>query len=383
MGRGQTPAYTYVVQGAEIRERFLRFFEERGHTRVRSSSLIPSPETGLLLANAGMNQFIPYFLGQAEPPSPRATSTQKSFRTTDIELVGHTARHCTLFEMLGNFSFGDYFKSGAAKYAYELVTEGYGIDAGRLWVTVFETDDEAIDVWADEVGVSRDRIVKRGWEDNFWWTHAAGPGGPCSEIYVDRGAKYGPEGGPSVDEERYIEIWNLVFMQNQMSDDGDIVGDLPKKNIDTGSGLERVATVLQDKDSFYETDLMWPLIEVALSLSGQKYGADERDDVSLKILAEHSRSVSFLVGDGVLPGNEGRGYILRRLLRRVVSHARRLDVDRPVLAPLVERTVEMFGDAYPELRENREFILNVTGSEEERFSSTLRQGMTLLEQAIT
>jgi alanyl-tRNA synthetase len=367
------------VQGAEIREQFLRFFEERGHTRVRSSSLIPPPETGLLLTNAGMNQFIPYFLGQAEPPYPRATSVQKSFRTTDIELVGHTARHCTLFEMLGNFSFGDYFKSGAAKYAWELVTEVYGIEADRLWVTVFDTDDEAIEIWADEVGVPRDRIVRRGWEDNFWWTHAAGPGGPCSEIYVDRGAAYGEEGGPAVDENRFMEIWNLVFIQNQMSADGDVVGDLPKKNIDTGSGLERVATVLQKTESYFETDLMWPLVEVALSLSGRKYGADERDDVSLKILAEHGRSVSFLVGDGVLPSNEGRGYILRRLLRRIVSHARRLDVQQAALAPLVERTVELFGDAYPELRENREFILQVTGSEEERFSATLRQGLVLFE----
>src|SRR2546423_14005934 len=284
------------VQGSEIRERFLRFFEERGHTRVRSSSLIPPPETGLLLTNAGMNQFIPYFLGQAEPSYPRATSAQKSFRTTDIELVGHTARHCTLFEMLGNFSFGDYFKSGAAKLAYELVTEGYGIDAGRLWVTVFETDDEAIDVWADEVGIPRERIVRRGKEDNFWWTHAAGPGGPCSEIFVDRGPKYGPDGGPAVDENRFMEIWNLVFMQNQMNDEGDVVGDLPKKNIDTGSGLERVATVLQDKPTYFETDLMWPLLEVGLSMSSARYGEDEAADVSLKIVAEHSRAVTFLIG---------------------------------------------------------------------------------------
>jgi alanyl-tRNA synthetase len=370
------------VQGSKIRDLFLRFFEERGHTRVRSSSLIPPPETGLLLANAGMNQFIPYFLGQAEPPFPHATSVQKSARTVDIELVGRTARHCTLFEMLGNFSFGDYFKSGAARYAYELVTEVYGIDAARLWITVFETDDEALDVWADEVGIPRERIVRRGKEDNFWWTHAAGPGGPCSEIFVDRGPKYGPDGGPAVDENRFMEIWNLVFMQNQMNDEGEVVGDLPKKNIDTGSGLERVATVLQDTPTYFETDLMWPLIEVGLSLSNAHYGEDERTDVSLKILAEHSRAVTFLIGDGVLPSNEGRGYVLRRLIRRVVSHARRLDVHQPAITALSERVIEMYGEAYPELRENREFIMQVAGSEEERFSVTLRQGLTLLEQEI-
>src|SRR6059036_883699 len=241
------------MDGNTIRKTFLGFFEERGHRVVPSSSLIAPPETGLLLTTAGMVQFIPYFLGQAEPPYPRATSAQKAFRTTDIDLVGHTARHLTLFEMLGNFSFGDYFKSGACAYAYELVTEGYGVEPDRLWVTVFETDDEAADIWADEVGIPRERIVKRGKEDNFWWTHAAGPGGPCSEIYVDRGPRYGAEGGPAVDEERFLEIWNLVFMQNQMNDEGDVVGDLPKKNIDTGSGLERVAMVLQDTDTFFET----------------------------------------------------------------------------------------------------------------------------------
>jgi alanyl-tRNA synthetase len=370
------------VQGAEIRERFLRFFEERGHTRVRSSSLIPPPETGLLLTNAGMNQFIPYFLGQAEPPYPRATSAQKSFRTVDIDLVGLTARHCTLFEMLGNFSFGDYFKSEACAFAYELVTQQYGLDPERLWVTVFETDDEAAAIWADEVGVPRERIVRRGKEDNFWWTHAAGPGGPCSEIYVDRGSKYGPDGGPAVDEERFVEIWNLVFMQNEMNEAGEVVGDLPRKNIDTGSGLERVATVLQEKESYFETDLVWPLVEMAQSLSGKTFGADDRTDISLKIVAEHSRAISFLIADGVLPSNEGRGYVLRRMLRRIVSHARRLGVEKPVTGPLVERVVELFGEPYPELRENREFVLQVAGSEEDRFASTLRQGLVLLEEEV-
>src|ERR687887_1875591 len=232
------------MEGNRIRETFLRFFEGRGHRRVPSSSLIPPPESGLLLTNAGMNQFIPYFLGHAPAPFRRAATTQKCFRTNDIENVGHTARHLTLFEMLGNFSFGDYFKREACRWAFELVTEAFAVDPGRLWVTIFESDDEAGDIWADEVGIPRDRIVRRGRDDNFWWTHAAGPGGPCSEIFVDRGPKYGPEGGPAVDEERFLEIWNLVFMQNEMDDGGNVVGDLPKKNIDTGSGLERLAIVL-------------------------------------------------------------------------------------------------------------------------------------------
>src|SRR5262249_53395899 len=250
------------MDGNAIRETFLRFWEERGHRRVPSSSLIPPPESGLLLANAGMNQFIPYFLGQAEPPFLRATTAQKCFRANDIENVGHTARHMTFFEMLGNFSFGDYFKAEAAKWALRLVTEGYGIDADRLWATVFETDDEAADIWADHVGLPRERIVRRDKVDNYWWTHAAGPAGPCSEIYVDRGPRYGREGGPAVDEERFIEIWNLVFMQEEVDGDANIVQPLPKKNIDTGSGLERVAIVLQDVDNAFETDLLRPLLDV-------------------------------------------------------------------------------------------------------------------------
>src|SRR4051794_1156568 len=370
------------MEGNRIRETFLRFFEERGHRRVPSSSLIPPSESGLLLANAGMNQFIPFFLGQAEPPYDRATSSQKCFRANDIENVGHTARHMTFFEMLGNFSFGDYFKSEAAEWAYELVTEGYGIDAGRLWVTVYETDDEAADIWADHVGLPRERIVKRGKEDNYWWTHAAGPAGPCSEIYVDRGPKYGPEGGPAVDEERFIEIWNLVFMQEEVDGDANIVQPLPAKNIDTGSGLERVAIVLQDVDNAFETDLFRPLIEVAESLSGKRHGTDDRTDISLKVIAEHARATTFLIADGVQPSNEGRGYILRRMLRRVVSHARGLGIERSVLHPMIAVVVDQMGDAYPELVENRSYIESVAESEEEHFGRTLRQGMVLFEEAM-
>jgi alanyl-tRNA synthetase len=375
------------MEGDRIREEFLRFFEERGHKRVPSSSLIPPLESGLLLTNAGMNQFIPYFLGHAQAPFPRATTDQRCFRALDIDNVGHTARHLTFFEMLGNFSFGDYFKAEAVSWAYELVTERYGIDAERLWVTVLEEDTEAEAAW-DATGLPASRIVKRGKFDedgefaNFWSTHAPGPCGPCSEIFVDRGPRFGPDGGPDVDEERFMEIWNLVFIQDETDDGVNVVGELPAKNIDTGSGLERVAAVLQDVDSVFETDLLRPLLEVAESLSGRTHGRDERDDVSLKVIAEHGRATTFLIADGVQPSNDGRGYVLRRMLRRVVSHARRLGIERDVMSPLVGRTVELFGHAHPELVENRAYVEQVASSEEGRFAGTLRQGMTLFETEI-
>jgi alanyl-tRNA synthetase len=375
------------MEGHRIREEFLRFFEERGHKRVPSSSLIPQPETGLLLTNAGMNQFIPYFLGHASAPFPRATTDQKCFRSLDIDNVGHTARHLTFFEMLGNFSFGDYFKAEAVTWAHELVTEGYGIDADRVWVTIFEEDAEAEAAW-DAVGLPASRIVKRGKFDesgefaNFWSTHASGPCGPCSEIFVDRGSEFGPDGGPDVDEERFMEIWNLVFIQDVTDDGIRVVGELPAKNIDTGSGLERVATVLQGVDNVFETDLLGPLLEVAESLSGRRHGQDDRDDVSLKVIAEHGRATTFLMADGVQPSNAGRGYVLRRMLRRIVSHARRLGIETEVMPALVARTVERFGDAFPELVENRAYVEQVASSEEARFAGTLRQGMTLFETEI-
>jgi len=375
------------MQGAEIRESFLRFFEKRNHRRVPSSSLIPPPESGLLLTNAGMNQFIPYFLGHAPAPFPRAATVQKCFRANDIENVGRTARHLTLFEMLGNFSFGDYFKMDAVRWAHELITEGYGIEHDRLWVTVYQSDEEAVAAW-DAVGIRDERVVRRGRYDdqgepaNYWSTHAAGPAGPCSEIFVDRGARYGADGGPDVDEERFMEIWNLVFMQDEVDDHEEILGELPAKNIDTGSSLERVAVVLQGVDNVFETDLFRPLLEVAEALSGRKHGEDERTDVSLKVIAEHGRATTFLIADGVQPSNEGRGYLLRRMLRRVVSHARRLGIEDQVLPGLIARTVESFGDVYPELVENRAYVESVATSEEERFAATLRQGMTLLEDEV-
>jgi len=370
-----------------IRETFLSFFEERGHRRVPSSSLIPPPESGLLLTNAGMNQFIPYFLGQAEPPFGRAATVQKVMRTNDIEVVGTDARHETFFEMLGNFSFGDYFKADAIRWAHELVTEGYGIDHELLWVTVFQDDEEAVEGWVDGVGLSPDRIVRRGLVDaqgelaNYWHTHTAGPGGPCSEIFVDRGPRYGPEGGPDADEERFMEIWNLVFIQDQVDHDLEVVGPLPAKNVDTGSSLERVAMLLQRVEDVFETDLLRPMLEVGESLSGRAHGSDEHDDVSLKIVAEHGRATAFLIADGVQPSNEGRGYILRRMLRRTVSHARRLGIEGSVMDPMITAVVGTFGDAYPELRENEAFVRQVAASEEERFSATLRQGMVLFEDA--
>jgi len=375
------------VEGHRIRESFLSFFEGREHRRVPSSSLIPPPESGLLLTNAGMNQFIPYFLGQAEAPFPRAVTCQKVMRTNDIENVGTDARHETFFEMLGNFSFGDYFKADAIRWAHELVTDVWGIDHDLLWATVFEQDEEAIEGWVDGVGLAPERIVRRGFVDaagelaNYWHTHTAGPGGPCSEIFVDRGPKYGPEGGPDVDEERFMEIWNLVFIQDQVDHDLRIVGSLPAKNVDTGSSLERVALLLQGVENVFETDLLRPMLEVGESLSGRTHGHDPLDDVSLKIIAEHGRATTFLIADGVQPSNEGRGYILRRMLRRTVSHARRLGIETSVFEPLITSVVATFGDAYPELRENESFVRQVADSEEERFSKTLRQGMVLFEDA--
>jgi alanyl-tRNA synthetase len=374
------------MEGDRIRQTFMRFFEERGHKAVPSSSLI-SANPSILFTTAGMMQFTPYFLGVESPPYPRAVSVQKAFRANDIDNVGHTARHFTFFEMLGNFAFGDYFKREAIGYAYELITEGYGIDPDRLWVSVYKEDEESVAFWAD-VGIPVSRVDRRGKFDehgepaNFWWTHAAGPCGPCSEIFVDRGPKYGPEGGPAVDEERFVEIWNLVFMQDECDEESKVIRELPMKNIDTGSSLERVAMVLQDTDSAFDTDLLRPLVEAAESVTGRTYLKDEKDDVSLRIIADHGRATSFLIADGVLPSNEGRGYVLRRMLRRMVTHARKLGVERPVMDRLVETTLQLMGDAYPELKANKAFILQVAASEEERFAATLRQGLVTLEQSI-
>jgi alanyl-tRNA synthetase len=368
------------MNSKEIRRRFLNFFIEHGHRLVPSSSLIPNDPT-LLLANAGMNQFKPYFLGEVVPDFTRATSVQKCFRTSDIENVGHTTRHLTFFEMLGNFSFGDYFKAGAIEYAYELVTERLGFEADRLWATVYLDDDEAAGLW-QEVGVPAERIQRRGKDDNYWSMGVAGPCGPCSEIYYDRGPSHGREGGPIADEERYLEIWNLVFMQNLRDADFNIVGELPKKNIDTGMGLERVAFLLQGVDNVFESDLLAPILEQAQAATGRVYGRNPAADLSLRVIAEHSRAASFLIADGVLPSNESRGYVLRRLLRRAVDHSRRLGVEDQVMASIAGRVVDTLGDPWPELVAQRSLIEQVVSSEEESFSRTLRQGSALLQSVI-
>ncbi len=369
----------------DIRARFVEFFEQRGHQRVPSSSLVPNDPT-LLLTNAGMNQFKPYFRGEQTPPFDRAVTIQKCMRAggkhNDIDQVGRTARHLTFFEMLGNFSFGDYYKSEACRWGWELVTEGYGIDVDRLWATVYETDDEAFDIWADEVGVPRDRIIRRGKEDNFWSMGVAGPCGPCSEIFCDLGPDFGEATGPEGNEDRYVEIWNLVFMQNECNSQIEPVGELPKKNIDTGAGLERIAMVLQETPTVFETDLLAGLIERASELTDKSYGHDERDDIALRIIADHARSVAFMLTDGILPGNEERGYVLRLIMRRAIRHARLLGRDEPVLDRMLDATVELMGDAYPELTERKDLALEVAEREEERFDQTLKQGSALLEDEI-
>src|SRR3954447_1806965 len=313
------------MRSAEIRERFLRFFEARGHTVVPSASVVADDPT-LLLVNAGMVQFKPYFLGDAPAPYPRATSVQKCVRTPDIDIVGTTTRHNTFFQMAGNFSFGDYFKAGAIPLAWELLTSvdaGHGFDAARLLATVYYDEDEAYDLWRQfRPG---ERIQRRGKEDNFWSMGVPGPCGPCSEIYYDRGPEHGREGGPVADEERYLEVWNLVFMQYERGQgsgyDYNVLGDLPAKNIDTGMGLERMATLLQGVENLYETDLLRPVLDLAQELTGTPYDVEDEADVSLRVVAEHARTATMLIADGVVPGNEGRGYVLRRMLRRAVRNA--------------------------------------------------------------
>jgi alanyl-tRNA synthetase len=365
----------------ELRQAFLDFFATRGHTVVPSSSLIPNDPT-LLLTSAGMVQFKPYMLGDEPAPWARATSVQKCFRTTDIDIIGTTTRHLTFFEMLGNFSLGDYFKDQAIPFAWELMTEVFGFDPERLWVTVFETDDEAERIWRDVVGVPPARIQRLGEEDNFWAMGPTGPCGPCSEIYFDRGPEWGPDGGPAHGgAERFTEVWNLVFMQYNRLSDGTLE-DLPRRNIDTGAGLERLLAVMADQRSVFETDVLRRLVAAAESLTGRTYGADEKVDVSLRILAEHGRAMTFLVSDGVVPSNEGRGYVLRRVIRRAVRHAYQLGVERAVTPALVDAAVETMGTAYPDLVANGELIAQVLAREEERFRRTIARGLDLLDDLV-
>jgi len=370
-----------------IRDRFLAFFEEREHVRVPSASLIPN-DPSLLFTNAGMNQFKPYFLGEQTPPYKRAVSVQKCMRAggkhNDLEEVGRTTRHLTFFEMLGNFSFGDYYKSEICSWSWELVTEGWGMDPEKLWITIYETDDDAEQIWVDEVGVKAERVLRLGKKDNFWDMGVAGPCGPCSEIHVDRGEDFGAASkrGPIDNDERYIEFWNLVFMQNDCNANIEPVADLPTKNIDTGAGLERIAMILQNKRSVLETDILLGMIDQASSITGRTYGEDERVDFGLRVLADHGRSVTFMIADGVRPSNEERGYVLRRVMRRAIRHARLIGHEQGVLPELVDRCVELMGDVYPEIVERHDLVKEIAGREEERFTSTLKQGLSLLEDEV-
>jgi alanyl-tRNA synthetase len=368
-----------------LRRAFTEFFVERDHVAVPSAGLIPHHARAPLFTNAGMNQFIPYFLGEEIAPYKRATTVQKCVRIRgkhdDIELIGRTTRHLTFFEMMGNFSFGDYFKAEAIGWAWEFLTEKVGLDGDRLWVTVFTDDDEASALWHDEVGVPLERIQRMG-EDNFWEMGDTGPCGPSSEIYYDRGPSFGEQGGPAFGgDERYVEIWNLVFPQFDRQPDRSLP-PLPHPGIDTGAGLERVLSVIQDVPSIWETDQLRTLIGRAEALTGRGYGDDAETDVALRILADHARSMTFLINDGVVPSNEDRGYVLRRLIRRAVRQAYQLGVDRPATPELVNAAVDVMGDAYPELRTNAEFVLATAAREEARFRTTLRSGLTMLDSAL-
>ena len=378
------------MESAEIRRRWLDFFEQRGHTVVPSASLV-ADDPELLFVVAGMQPFKPYFRGDLAAPWPRATSIQKVVRTPDIDEVGKTTRHATFFQMCGNFSFGDYFKERAIPLAWELLTSsldagGYGFNPELLWVTVYQDDDEAAAIWRDVVGVPAERIQRRGMADNFWSMGVPGPCGPCSEIYYDRGPEFGDGGGPIANEERYLEVWNLVFMQFERGaggtkDDFPILGELPAKNIDTGMGLERMAAILQGVDNLYEIDSTRPILDRAAELSGQRYGADAQHDVRLRVVADHSRAATMLIVDGVTPSNEEAGYVLRRILRRIVRNMRLLGAHGPTLHELVATTIEVMAPQYPELARDAARIHAVADGEETSFFSTLQAGTTRFEAA--
>ena len=369
------------MTGNEIREVFLNFFAERGHLIQPSASLIPQDDPTLLLIGAGMAPFKPFFTGKMKPPSPRITTCQKCVRTGDIENVGRTARHHTFFEMLGNFSFGDYFKKEVIPWSWEFLTEVLEIPADKLWITIYTDDDEAFDIWHNVVGVPAERIIRL--EENFWEI-GSGPCGPCSEIHVDLGEERGcgkPDCAVGCDCDRYLEIWNLVFTQYNQNDDGTYT-PLKNKNIDTGAGLERLASVLQQKKSNFETDLIFPIIEYAASVANKKFGVDSKTDISLKVIADHARSLSVMISDGVLPSNEGKGYVLRRILRRAVRHGRLIGINSLFLADAVDIVIKIFEGVYPEMAEKRDYIKKVVEMEETRFMQTLQQGTEILNEEI-
>jgi alanyl-tRNA synthetase len=385
------------VESAEIRARWLRFFETGNsqgltHAVVPSASLI-AKDPNLLLVNAGMVPFKPYFLGEERPPFDRATSVQKCVRTLDIDEVGKTTRHASFFQMCGNFSFGDYFKEGAISMAWELLTKpvidgGYGFPEEKLWVTVYLNDDEAADIWHHKIGVPTERIQRRGMADNFWSMGVAGPCGPCSEIYYDRGPDYGVDGGPIADENRYLEVWNLVFMQNIRADGGSkddypIIGELPAKNIDTGLGLERMAALLQGVENIYEIDTTMQILNKACELSGVTYGSNEKNDVALRVVADHARTALMLIGDGVTPSNEGRGYVLRRMMRRTIRNMRILGAPDHNSRELMVSALSAMSPQYPELNQESVRILEASDAEEDSFLSTLKSGTQIFDMAST
>ena len=383
------------LESADIRARWLRFFESGNrenlpHVVVPSASLI-ADDPNLLLVNAGMVPFKPYFLGEVTPPYKRATSVQKCVRTLDIDEVGKTTRHASFFQMCGNFSFGDYFKEGAIALAWDLLTRpvvdgGYGFPESRLWVTVYEDDDEAADIWHKKIGIPKERIQRRDMNDNYWSMGVPGPCGPCSEIYYDRGPEYGRDGGPIADEERYLEVWNLVFMQFERGagsgkTDYPILGELPNKNIDTGLGLERMAAILQGVENIYEIDTTRIILDKAVDLTGIKYGQNPKSDVSLRVIADHARTAAMLICDGVTPGNEGRGYVLRRMMRRTIRNMRLLGSQEPVIKELIDSAIKAMGPQYPELVTDQSRISKVAISEEESFLQTLKSGTQIFDSA--
>lgn len=364
----------------ELREMFLSFFESKGHLRLPSFSLVPKNDPSILLINAGMTPLKPYFTGREVPPSKRIATCQKCIRTPDIENVGKTSRHGTFFEMLGNFSFGDYFKKEAITWAWEFFTKVLEIPEDRLYVSVYEKDDEAYDIWNKDVGLPHNKIFRMGKEDNFW-EHGIGPCGPCSEIYYDRGADKGcgkPDCTVGCDCDRYIEVWNNVFTQFDKQEDGTYV-ELASKNIDTGMGLERLACIIQDVDNIFEVDAIRSILDHVCRIAGVEYGTEYKKDVSIRVITDHVRSVAMMVSDGILPSNEGRGYVLRRLLRRAARHGRLLGINRVFLAEIVDTVIDCFGKAYPNLIEKQDYIKKVVSLEEERFYATVDQGMVILE----
>ncbi len=363
----------------ELRRLFLDFFESKEHLKMKSFSLVPHGDNSLLLINSGMAPLKPYFTGQEIPPKRRVTTCQKCIRTGDIENVGKTARHGTFFEMLGNFSFGDYFKREAIHWSWEFLTEYVGLDANRLYPSVYEEDDEAFEIWNKEIGIAAERIFRFGKADNFW-EHGAGPCGPCSEIYYDRGEQYGcgkPDCTVGCDCDRYMEVWNNVFTQFNNDGKGHYT-ELEQKNIDTGMGLERLAVVVQDVDSIFDVDTLQTLRNKVCEMAGVTYKEDEQKDISIRLITDHIRSVTFMVSDGIMPSNEGRGYVLRRLLRRAARHGRILGIKDKFLSKLCETVIEGSKDGYPELEEKKDFILKVLSEEEDKFNKTIDQGLTIL-----